>query len=381
MNRPVLRMEIVDALARRFAESAAAHDREARFPFENFAALAEAGLLALVAPSRHGGAGAGLAEAAAVVGRIARAEPSTALVLSMQYLQHALWTGWPDATVARLTREAATGVSLINMLRVEPDLGTPSRGGLPATIARRTDTGWVLSGHKIYTTGAPVLSWFAVFARTDEEPARVGTFLAPRGAAGLRIEETWDSLGMRASGSHDVHFDDVALGQDAAVDLRRPEDVGPNPVLQAWNAALLGALYTGVAQAAADWLARFLQERVPSNLGASLATLTRFQEIAGGIEERLAVNGRLIRSLAADVDGGRPPSPEEGALLKAALTDNAIAAVEAAVAAAGNPALARKNPLERHLRDVLAARIHTPQADLSRATAGRAAIARRASGE
>ena len=89
MNKPVALADTARALAAIFAESAAAHDRDASFPFGNFEALREAGLLALTVPADLGGGGAGLVEATSVVNRIAQGEPSTALVLAMHYIQHA----------------------------------------------------------------------------------------------------------------------------------------------------------------------------------------------------------------------------------------------------------------------------------------------------
>ena len=124
-------------LASEFAARAAQHDRDASFPFENFKELSEAGLLALTVPTALGGAGAGARDAAQIIGIFGKADPSTALVLSMQYIQHLVMarsTRWPGRLSRKLAREAVEGVALINALRVEPDLGSPARGGLPATI-------------------------------------------------------------------------------------------------------------------------------------------------------------------------------------------------------------------------------------------------------
>ena len=132
-------------LAPRFAVRAGLHDREASFPFENFKEVSEAGLLALTVPAALGGGGAGAREAARVLGIFAKADPSTALVLSMHYIQHLVMARsqrWPARLARKLAKETVEGVALINALRVEPDLGSPARGGLPATIARRTETGW-----------------------------------------------------------------------------------------------------------------------------------------------------------------------------------------------------------------------------------------------
>ena len=161
--------------------------------------LSEAGLLALTVPTALGGLGAGARDAVRIVNIFGKADASTALVLSMHYIQHLLMarsTRWPGRLVRKLARETVEGVALINALRVEPDLGSPSRGGLPATIARRTETGWRLTGRKIYSTGAPILKWYTVWAKTDEPNVRVGLFLVPAGLPGTRIVETWDHLGL-----------------------------------------------------------------------------------------------------------------------------------------------------------------------------------------
>jgi hypothetical protein len=81
---------------------------------------------------------------------------------------------------------------------------------------------------------------------------------------------------LRASGSHDVVFEDVLVPFENAVDLRLPAEwLGADPQAQAEIAVLISALYTGVAEAARDWLLGFLHARKPSSLGASLATLPR----------------------------------------------------------------------------------------------------------
>jgi alkylation response protein AidB-like acyl-CoA dehydrogenase len=365
-------------LASEFASRAALHDRDASFPFENFGRLSEAGLLALTVPTALGGSGAGARDAARVIGIVGKADPSTALVLSMHYIQHLVMARsvrWPGRLARKLARETVEGVALINALRVEPDLGSPSRGGLPATIARRTETGWRLSGRKIYSTGAPILKWYAVWAKTDEPNVRAGLFLVPAGLPGTRIVETWDHLGLRASGSHDIVFDDVVFPLDHEIDVRKPDDwLVPDFTQATVHAIFVAAIYDGIARAARDWLVEFLKNRVPSNLGASLATLPRAQEVVGDIEARLAVNARLIESFAGDYDDGALLSASESNIIKLTVTNNAVAVVEGALSLTSNHGLTRANPLERHYRDVLCGRVHTPQDDATRANAGRFAL-------
>lgn len=366
--------DILPGLTASFAATADRHDRDASFPFENFSLLKQHDLLALTAPKSLGGGGADLPTALRVVEAVARGEPATALVLTMQYLFHAsldVRAGFTDALKARVVRDAIRDGALINALRVEPDLGTPARGGLPATVARRTADGWSLSGRKIYSTGAPALTWMIVWARTDEPEPRVGGFLVHREAPGWRIEETWDHTGLRASGSHDVVFEDTPIPEDHALSPKPPGAAPPlDATMAVWSPVLTAAIYHSAAVAGRDWFVRWLHERTPANLGAPLSSLARFQELVGVIDGLLLQN-RVLLDAAAD---GRLGAAEAG-LVKHLVTENAIDALEKAIAAAGNPGLSRHNPLQRHYRDVLCGRIHTPQADVVLTAAGRAAFA------
>jgi hypothetical protein len=102
-----------NALALEFAARAALHDRDASFPFENFDQLSEAGLLAVTVPTALGGSGAGALDAARIIGIFGKADPSTALVLSMHYIQHLVMarsTRWPGRLSRKLAREAVEGM-------------------------------------------------------------------------------------------------------------------------------------------------------------------------------------------------------------------------------------------------------------------------------
>ncbi|NMJ44473.1 acyl-CoA/acyl-ACP dehydrogenase [Roseomonas sp. JC162] len=361
------------------AATAAVHDRDGSFPFDSLALLQKAGILSLTVPIALGGGGAGLALAAEAVSRVGAACPATALVLAMQFVRQAAIARsgiWPLDLRQRIGREAVTDGALINALRVEPELGSPTRGGLPATVARLRAGHWSISGHKRYATGAPGLRWMEVLARTEEERPRIGTFLVPADARGVALVETWNHLGLRASGSHDVVLTEVAVPLDHAIGLVPAAEWGrPDPVQSAWTTMLVSAVYTGAARAARDWILRFLHARVPSNLGAPLATLPRVIEAVGAIEAALAANARITEAVTLATDAGFPPTTAESGLLKVTLADNAVLAVERAVALAGNHAHDRAHALERHWRDVQCARVHVPTADAAHLAAGRAALA------
>ncbi|WP_285424522.1 acyl-CoA dehydrogenase family protein [Pseudomonas sp. efr-133-TYG-103a] len=367
----------LQGISRQLAETAAHYDETGEFPHDNFRLLHEHGLLGLTVESALGGGAADLRQAQRVISAVARGEPSTALILVMQYIQHTRIRdvrNWPEHLRRRVALDAVNEAALINALRVEPDLGSPSRGGLPATVAHRTTEGWRINGRKIYSTGSHGLTWFNVWARSDDTDPAVGVWLVRKDSPGVRIVEDWDHLGMRATCSHEVIFEDVLVPLDHAVNTS--PWTAPQPELDAngvlWMAVLMASVYDGVAQSARDWLVQFLEERKPSNLGASLSTLPRFQEVLGHIDTLLFANRTLLDSAT---HGLTPAS--HAAQIKYLVTSNAIRAVELAIEATGNPGLSRSNALQRHYRNVLCARVHTPQNDVVLQGVGKAAFAAR----
>jgi alkylation response protein AidB-like acyl-CoA dehydrogenase len=350
------------------AERAGHYDRTASFPADSIAAIHDAGLLTATVHARYGGPGAGLAETAVVLRALGQGDPSAALIAAMTMFAHALQgtePTWPDDVYAAAVAEAARGPVLINALRVEPELGTPARGGLPATVASPDGDGWSLSGHKIFSTGAEGLRWMVVWARVGDTD-QAGGFLVRSGSPGISIERTWDHLGLRASRSDDVRFD----GTPAVLTVA----AGGSPLFLAWNALGLTSLYLGVAAAARDWLVSFLTERTPASLGRPLATLPRFQAAVGEIDASLGNAVALLDAMAVRVDHGDKAAVAQAPAVKLTGTHAAVDAVSQAVALVGNNGLTRRNPIERHLRDVLCSRVHTPQDDSIVAAAGRAAF-------
>jgi alkylation response protein AidB-like acyl-CoA dehydrogenase len=371
-------VSVLEEVSCALGKTAAAYDRSGAFPHENFALLRRHGIIGLAAARALAGDPLTLAEARQVVHAVARGEPSTALVLIMTYLfvfQVARNPNWPAALRGQVLEDIALHGTLANALRVEPALGTPLRGGLPDTTARRVAGGWRISGRKLYSTGIPALTWLAVWGRTDDAAPQIGTFLVPAAAEGMRIAETWDQLGMRASGSHDAVLEDVFIPTEYAVDIRPPTawEAERAPETVAWMSVLLGTLYDAVARNARDWLLQFVSERTPSNLGAALATLPRFQEAIGEIDAILYASQTLLdRSTTTDP---AHISPVESNFVKMMVTNNAINVTEKAISLVGNPALSRANPLERYYRDTLAGRVHSPQNDMILIGAGKFALA------
>lgn len=369
------------AVTAALAARAADHDRDATLPGEGIALVHRAGLLTATVAARYGGPGRGLADTVRILRALGAGDPAVALVTAMTLFVHAAEARephWPDGPLAQLLAESAERPTLVNHVRVEPELGTPVRGGLPATVARRTeDEAWELTGRKVFSTGAPALRWLLVWARTDEAEPRVGSFLVRGDLPGITVEPTWDHLGLRASRSDDVLLDAVRVPLDHTARLTVPDpDGGRDALGGAWNSLGLAALYLGVARAAQDWLTGFLHERTPTSLGAPLASLPRFQSALGRIDVGLGGAERLVAALAAAVDAGDPQAAEEAPGAKLLGTRAAVDAVQRAVALVGNHGLTRHHPLQRHLRDVLCSRVHTPQDDTVLLARGRAALHR-----
>ncbi|EHS52624.1 acyl-CoA dehydrogenase domain-containing protein [Rhizobium sp. PDO1-076] len=364
---------LLDATVRSVAAAAPDADRENRFPWEGIRAVHAAGLLESTVATRFGGQGASLYDAAQILASIGRGDPSVALISAMTLFNHlgqAARNHWPEALYARLLDEAKQRPLLLNAARVEPELGSPARGGLPATRARRTPSGWSISGRKRFVTGARGLTHFLVWAHTDETPTRVGTFVVPAGTPGIHIIENWNSLGMRASGSHDVEFTDVVVPLDDVLDLTGTDAAPQDNRGHASITLALTAIYVGVAEAAQAAFNAFAHERVPTNLGYPIAKTERLITLSGEIDLLVGSARQII------FDALHHGLGDAERLIRARLVAGRQLrdAVQLAVRGIGNPGLNVDVGLERHYRDIQAVLVHAPQEDTAISILGRSAF-------
>ncbi len=377
-ERQVEFMALADRLAARIAERAAEHDREGSFPHEAFQALHEAGYLALTVPEEYGGRGADPLEVALAQERLARGDGATALSATMHLVligRLAETRPWPEELFARFCREVVADGALINAAASEPELGSPSRGGLPATTATRVPGGWRICGRKTWTSLAPALRYATVSTaiHADDAEPRRASFLVPMNSPGVRVEETWDNLGMRASGSHDVVLEDVLVGDEALL----PGDEGAkrgDP--RVWGAPV-AAVYLGVGGAARDYAIQYARERKPTGLPGPIAELQTIQHRVAEIELLLLQAGAILFG-ALDDWQAQPEQRDEIAWRLAAgkylATNNAIRVTDLALRVTGAIGLSRSRPLERYFRDVRAGLGHPPADDIALTTIGKAAL-------
>jgi len=366
-----------NAAATLAAPHAERHDRDRSFPTEGLSELARNGYLALVMPTALGGEDATVTESVLGNMALAHGDASLALVVAM----HTALLGrvrdaalWPAAFFEAVAREVVGSAALINSLATEPEMGSPSRGGLPATTATPAAGGFVLNGRKTFSSGSTVLRWGLISAAVQGDEPYLANFLVTLSAPGVRIEETWDTLGMRATCSHTVVLEDVRVEADAEV----PRAAGSGQALPHERAWALGvsAVYVGVAEAARDYAVRFARERKPTALGGkAIATLPNIRERAGHIDLLLFEARGMLVSLARAWDAAPSAEFEAGfAAAKMVATNNAVAAAEQAMRLVGGSSMDRSAPLERHYRDVRGGLHHPPQDDAAIALLARDAL-------
>ncbi|MFN8640509.1 MAG: acyl-CoA dehydrogenase family protein [Candidatus Binatia bacterium] len=355
------RLESAHALARRFAERAERHDREGSFPFENFADLHAAGFLALALPPELGGAGLSLYDFCLLQEALAQGCGATALGTNMHWYNlggglHLFTDAFRRRVAEAVVRDGAVVASSLS----EPGASL----GAPQVTARKVAGGYLVSGRKYFCTLAPVLRFFLFNARLEgcERPGASGTvtLAAERGIDGMAIVETWDALGMRASGSHDIELRDAFIADECLIGVEGAGTEGGNACLP-WYALGIAAVYTGVAGAAFAFAVDYLKRRTLQPLPASVAHLPGSQFSVAEMQILLETSRALIYKTAAELTHGA----DFGRGLLAAIatpqsvaTRNALQVVGAAMQVVGGPSLTRRLPLERWYRDVRAGTLH-----------------------
>ncbi|MQA27287.1 MAG: acyl-CoA dehydrogenase [Micromonosporaceae bacterium] len=364
-------------LAPRLAERAGGYDAAGVFPAEDFADLRDAGLLGLMAPQRLGGDGAGFADYTEVALELARGSGSTALIYNM----HASVTGalahTPDELARalgapdwffqerdRILKAAADGALYAVAMS---ERGAGSRLSQLATVYTAEGDGYRIKGRKTFVSGAGHADAYLVAARSADDPAKVSQFLVPAGD-GLTVEETWDSLGMRATGSHDLHLDVVAP-REALLGGLEGLALLVAQVMPQWLVASYAAVYVGVAQAAVDAAVAHVTARGVSELPLVRARIGRAD--AAVAAARLAVTEAARR---VDQSPGEPETNQWVWRAKLLAGDTAMEVAASMLAASGTSATRRGNALERLFRDARCGALQPATSDVCADWLGVAAL-------
>lgn len=355
-------------IANEIRPTAARYDRTGEFPFEHFDILRSKGALGLTVPRTYGGRELSLYETLLIQERLAGASGATALALGWHLMTlFGLRTtrAWDESIFERICRDAVERGELINVFATERDAGNVIRGFNPTTRARRRGDGWVITGRKAFSTLAPAVNQFTVLAYIEEED-QTAEFLV-RKTDRVRVIETWDSLGMRSTGSHDVELDGVEVPAEAL--LVRLEKGKPSRFMACSSAysLQLPAIYLGIAVAARDFILDFADSRFAPALGGVVLDAPQVQQKIGEIEILVGASKALLYGLAERWDHHdelKDRLGSEVAITKYVVTNNAIRIVELAMQIAGGHGLSRDLPLERYFRDVQCGLYNPPHNDM-----------------
>lgn len=347
-----------------FAERAEAYDRSGEFVAENYRELRAEKFFSAGIPAALGGGGVSHPQLCAIVQELGRHCGATALAFAMH-------THPVSLNVFKFKRGDAAAEKTLRKLAADELIvaGTGANDWLASSgEARRVGDGYRVTARKRFVSGSAGAHVFVTSAGHDGESGReVLHFAVPFSAEGVQIVDTWDTLGMRATGSHDVVLEDVFVA-DAAIVARRPAGVW-HPM---WDAILPTALplitaaYVGQAETAA----RLATDAAGGN-----------GELAGTVGEMLnaltTAQIALREMIAIQDDHAFTPGTEQTDRVLACKTIAAEAVkscVEIAADLVGGPGYFRGHVLERIVRDIRAMHFHPLPIRRQQAFSGRLAL-------
>lgn len=356
-----LAREIGESLAPRAGEA----DRSGVLAREAFDLLRQHGVLGALVPREFGGGGASHAGFGAFLRELGRHDGATALTLSMHshLVATQVWRHNHDMDATAVFAKALDGHMLIST-------GASDWVGANG-VAAEVDGGFRVTARKAPASGCEVGDILVTSVRWDDAPdgPQVIHCAMPFTADGVSIEETWDTLGMRATGSHTVVLDDVFV-PDTAVSLIRPADVW-HPI---WNAVVGSALplimsaYVGVADAAVHTALEMLDGRDDDHI----------LQLVGEMLNAHTLGADVVTVMLASSDELHFANSDEHSSLtlarKTVAADSLVACARLAIEATGGAGFSRRSDLERLYRDAHGCLFHPlPRAKQLRLT-GRTAL-------
>jgi acyl-CoA dehydrogenase len=359
-------VSLAEELGARFTARAGHHDMQDAFVHDNYAELKARHIFSAGVPAELGGGGATYPELCAMIRTLARGCPSTALALSM-HTHNVATTAW------RWRHEQAPVEMFLRRVSAE-ELVLVSSGGSDwlagSGRAERVDGGYRVTARKIFSSGSPagdLLMTSAVYEDPVGRPT-VLHFPVPLNADGVRILDTWHTLGMRGTGSNDVQFDGVFV-PEKAIGVRRPQGKW-HPLFHLISMIalpLIYSVYVGVAEAARGLA---VQEARKKSGDPHLTYLV------GELESELATAQMAIQHMIDTASRATPgPATTNTIVIGRTLAGRAaIRTVEKAMETAGGRAFYRSCAIERLFRDVQGARYHPLQEKAQLRYTGRLAL-------
>jgi len=361
-------------LARKFARTemaphAAECDRLPRFPEEIYRKAYELGLMNLNVPAEYGGSGLGLFDQCLIVEELAYAcgGMTTSTIANCLALEPILLDGSPEQK-ERFLKPFCAEYHLAAFALTEPSGG--SDAGAVRTLARKDgDDYYVLSGEKCFISNAPHASLFTVFATVDPKLRHRGVtaFAVPRTAAGVSVGPDEEKMGHRASSTSTVRFDDVRV---PAADRLGPEGGGFSLAMRTLDQTRtpIGALATGIAQAALDHAASYALKR--ETFGKPIAEHQAIQIKLANMVQAIHAARLLTWRAAWTIDRGQKGTLESS-IAKCYASDTAFAVADEAIQIFGGYGYMREYPVEKLLRDAKLTQIYEGANEIQRTVIAR----------
>ena len=355
-------------LARRFAKTemapkAAECDREGRFPEEIYRKAWELGLMNLNVPSEYGGSGLALVEQCLIVEELAHAcaGMTTSIIANCLALEPILLGGSPEQK-QRFLAPFCASYHLASFALTEPSGG--SDAGALKTRARKEGEEYVLDGEKCFITNAPHASLYTVFATSDPAARHKGitAFVVPRSAKGVVPGKDEEKMGHRASATSTVRFEGVRV---PAADRLGAEGEGFSIAMRTLDQTRtpIGALATGIAQAALDHAAAYATKRV--TFGKPIAEHQAIQIKLANMAQDIHAARLLTWHSAWTIDQGRRGSLESS-IAKCYASDAAMRVADEAIQIFGGYGYMKEYPVEKLLRDAKLTQIYEGSNEIQR---------------
>ncbi|MDJ1089295.1 acyl-CoA dehydrogenase family protein [Macrococcoides caseolyticum] len=311
----------------------------------------------LTLPVEHGGSGCNIKELIIIQSLLAFYDESTALSIGW----HLGVVGevfelklWPEEMRLQFAHDIRNG-AITNRIVSESEMGSPTRGVRPSTQAVRAGDKYVINGTKTFASMSHRLTHMLVGAY-DTEASAMGFYYVPADSAGIEIIDTWDTLGMRATASHDVIFNDVKINERNRVEINKEKHANP------WLMHI-PAVYLGLAQRALDEAVKFSKTYQPNSLQTTISELPHIQDKLAKME-MLMMQSRHFIYHACDMhlEGKTEHLGLTFQLSKHIIVNNGLEIIDLAMRLLGAKSLERTRILERILRSMRAG-LHNPPMD------------------
>lgn len=382
MNPETERLELPTEMLERFRSRAGELDRTNTYFHEDLAELRDAGYLAAAVPRRFGGAGLTLAELVASQRRLARYAPATALAVTM----HSYWIGIAveleqagDPSLRWIFDSALSGEVFA---AGHAEAGNDIPVLMSACRAERVEGGYRFTGHKHFGSNGPVWRWLGAHGIGVDAPGgpQIVHAFIDRDSEGVSVLETWDTLGMRPTQSHDTVLDGVLVPQDRIACIT-PAGAADELFLVAmtmWPLSLIAAVYLGIADRAIELAVHGAARKQSVAIERGAYAYNPFvQHQVAEMYLALDAAGATLERFAADwtagVDHGEAWVPKVYSM-KWQAVEAAKRVLDLALDVGGGASMFAGNELERLYRDVRCGGFHPGNDALTHELVGKAVL-------